>query len=85
MPDPTLCPHPLLLIAAIEDPAVRVKILAHLGVPTRAPPRSPARIDECFQTASSHPGFRFSARADRLPLPSSPAHMQQGSDMLARS
>ena len=45
------CGGPLTFIAAIEDPAVIVKILAHLGVPTRAPPRSPARIDECFQTA----------------------------------
>ena len=37
MPDP---PPPLLLIAAIEDPAVIVKILAHLGLPTRAPPQT---------------------------------------------
>ncbi len=52
--DMAACPQyggPLTFIAAIEDPAVIVKILAHLGVPTRAPPRSPVRIDECFQTA----------------------------------
>jgi hypothetical protein len=33
----------LKIIAAIEDPPVIVKILAHLGLPTRAPPRSPAQ------------------------------------------
>ena len=65
-PNPNLTPNPqcggpLTLIATIDDPAVIVKILAHLGVPTRAPPRASARIDECFQTASSHPGFRFSS------------------------
>jgi len=31
------------VIAAIEDPATIVKILKHLGLPTRAPPREPAR------------------------------------------
>ncbi len=55
------CGGPLTLIAAIEDPAVIVKILAHLGLPTRAPPRAPARLDACVQPASSHSGFRFSA------------------------
>ena len=45
------CGGPLTLIAAIEDPTVIVKILAHLGLPTRAPPRSPARIDEFLQIA----------------------------------
>jgi len=34
-----------------EDPAVIVKILSHLGLPTRAPPKAPARVDACFQTA----------------------------------
>ena len=36
------CPHcggTLKIIAAIEDPSVIAKILAHLGLPTRAPPR----------------------------------------------
>jgi hypothetical protein len=37
-------------IAAIEDPPVIVKILAHLGLPTRAPPRSPAQRFDLFQT-----------------------------------
>jgi len=30
----------LKIIAAIEDPAVIAKILTHLGLPARAPPRS---------------------------------------------
>jgi hypothetical protein len=33
-----------------EDPPVIVKILAHLGLPTRAPPRSPAQRFDLFQT-----------------------------------
>ncbi len=52
--DLTACPQCsglLTILAAIEDPAVIVKILTHLGLPTRAPPRAPARIDEFFQTA----------------------------------
>ena len=45
------CGDPVTLIAAIEEPVVIVKILTHLGLPTRAPPRSPARLDEFLQTA----------------------------------
>jgi len=30
----------LKIIAAIEEPAVIVRILTHLGLPARAPPRS---------------------------------------------
>ena len=37
------CGGTLKIIAAIEEPAVIVKILTHLGLPARAPPRSPAR------------------------------------------
>jgi hypothetical protein len=47
------CPHcggTLKIIAAIEDPAVITKILAHLALPTRAPPRTPARSLELFAT-----------------------------------
>ena len=47
------CPHcggTLKIIAAIEDPAVITKILAHLGLPPRAPPRIPARPLELFET-----------------------------------
>ena len=33
----------LKTIAAIKDPPVIVKILSHLGLSTRAPPRAPAR------------------------------------------
>jgi len=41
----------LKIIAAIEEPAVIVRILTHLGLPVRAPPRSPARPLELFQAA----------------------------------
>ena len=48
------CPHcggTLKIIAAIEDPSVIARILAHLGLPTRAPPRAPARSFDFFVTA----------------------------------
>jgi hypothetical protein len=50
---PEHCPNcggALKIIAAIEDPPVIVKILSHLGLPTRAPPRAPARRVDLFQT-----------------------------------
>ena len=37
------CGGEFKIIAAIEEPAVIVRILTHLGLPARAPPRSPAR------------------------------------------
>jgi Putative transposase len=43
------CGGALKIIAAIEDPPVIVKILSHLGLPTRAPPRAPARRVDLFQ------------------------------------
>ncbi|NNF96103.1 MAG: IS91 family transposase, partial [Halobacteria archaeon] len=48
------CPHcggRMKIIAAILEPAVIAKILAHLGLPTRAPPRAPARAFNLFETA----------------------------------
>ena len=42
------CPEPRR--RRIEDPPVIVKILSHLGLPTRAPPRAPARRVDLFQT-----------------------------------
>ena len=45
------CGGPLTIIAAIIDPAVIAKILAHLGLPTRAPPRAPVKAYPLFQTA----------------------------------
>jgi hypothetical protein len=45
-----LCFCALKIIAAIEYPPVIVKILSHLGLPTRAPPRAPARRVDLFQT-----------------------------------
>ena len=45
------CGGSLKIIAAIEDPPVIVRILTHLGLPTRAPPRAPAQRFDLFQTA----------------------------------
>jgi len=48
------CPHcggTVKIIAAIEEPSVIAKILAHLGLPVRAPPRAPARSFDLFATA----------------------------------
>ena len=43
------CGGSLKIIAAIEDPPVILKILTHLGLPARSPPRSPARRFDLFQ------------------------------------
>ena len=45
------CGGDLKIIAAIEELAVIVRILTHLGLPARAPPRSPARPLDLFQAA----------------------------------
>ncbi len=45
------CGGPVTIIAAIEDPGVIAKILTHMGLPTRALPRSPAQACALFQTA----------------------------------
>jgi len=45
------CGAEFRIIAAIEEPAVIVRILTHLGLPARAPPRSPARALALFQAA----------------------------------
>lgn len=45
------CGGKLKIIAAIEDPAVIVRILTHLGLPARAPPRAPVRLPELIQAA----------------------------------
>ena len=37
------CQGRLTIIAAIEDPSTIAKILKHLGLPARAPPRAPAK------------------------------------------
>jgi Putative transposase len=44
------CGGALKIIAAIDDPPVIIKILSHLGLPTRSPPRAPARRVDLFQT-----------------------------------
>jgi hypothetical protein len=45
------CGDPLKIIAAIEHPSVIAKILTHLGLSARAPPRSPARPFDRLQIA----------------------------------
>jgi hypothetical protein len=45
------CGGRLKIIAAIVAPAVITKILTHLHLPARAPPRSPARRVDLFQAA----------------------------------
>jgi hypothetical protein len=44
----------LKIIAAIEVPPVIVKILSYLGLPTRAPPRSPGS-DSIYSRQSEEP------------------------------
>ena len=45
------CGGDFKIIAAIVEPAVIVRILTHLGLPARAPPRSSARPLALFQAA----------------------------------
>jgi hypothetical protein len=45
------CGGALTILAVILDPTVIAKILAHLGLPIRAPPRSPARRRDLFRAA----------------------------------
>ena len=45
------CGGAFKIIAAIEEPAVIVRILTHLGLPERAQPRSPTRPMSIFQAA----------------------------------
>jgi len=52
--DITTCPQcggALTILAAIEAHPVIGKILSYLGLPTRAPPKAPARLDAFLQTA----------------------------------
>jgi hypothetical protein len=58
------CAGALKIIAAIEDPPVILRILTHLGLPTRAPPRAPARRFDLFQAVCSSSQDRFCNRAD---------------------
>jgi hypothetical protein len=45
------CGGKLKIIAAIEEPAVIERMLTHLGLSARPPPRAPAQRFELFQTA----------------------------------
>ncbi len=53
------CGGPVTLIAAIEEPAIIIKILVHLGLSTKAPPRAPAQAYPLVQTALSDSGPNF--------------------------
>jgi hypothetical protein len=63
------CGGPFTLIAAIEDPAVIIKMLSHLGLPTHALPRSPARIDEFLQPAEAVARLLFIPEKDGAKIP----------------
>jgi len=45
------CGGRLKIIAAIEEPAVIGRILTHLGLPARAPPREPRRLPQLIEAA----------------------------------
>jgi hypothetical protein len=45
------CGGRLKIIAAIVDPPLIIQILTHLGLPARAPPRTPAKPFPLFQAA----------------------------------
>lgn len=47
----SLCGGQLKIIAAIQSPSAMTRILSHLGLSTRAPPRAPARSFDYFATA----------------------------------
>jgi len=75
----------LTILAAIKDPAVIIKILSPwvcLPEPHHEPRPGSTRS---YKWPNLPPGFRFSARADTPPLPSSHPHTPQWSDVLARS
>jgi hypothetical protein len=54
----------LKILAAIEAPAVIVRILTHLGLPAGAPPRSPALFRAACEAAA-----RFRVVSGHRPLP----------------
>jgi hypothetical protein len=45
------CGGALKIITTLADPPIIARILAHLGLPTRAPPRSPARSFDLLSIA----------------------------------
>ena len=84
--DLTTCPQcggPLAILTAIEEPSVIIKILSHLGLPTRATksPGPPRRI--LPDSLIPPPDSGSVPEADRSPLPICPAHTPQASDMWA--
>ena len=63
------CGGDLKIIAAIEEAAVIVTILTHLGLPAHAPPRSPARPLTLFQAGRRPDPQDKSGSATGLTIP----------------
>ena len=63
------CGGDMKIIAAIEEPEVIAKILMHLGLPARAPPRSPARRPVFFRRPDSRRQERLCSGADNPARP----------------
>jgi hypothetical protein len=64
------CAGPMRLVSAIEDPAVAARILWHLGLPTRAPPRGPpwcAQRPLPFAGRAASPAPRLAVLAPMAP------------------
>ena len=57
------CGGALKIIAAIEDPPVIVKILSHLGLPTRAR-RVRRRVESIYSKRSEEPKTALPTQAD---------------------
>ena len=63
------CGGDMKIIAAIEEPEVIAKILMHLCLPARAPPRSPARRPVFFRRPDSRRQERLCSGADNPARP----------------
>src|SRR5499426_3176038 len=81
------CGGALKIIAAIEDPPVIIKIVSHLGLPTHAPPRFPARpvdfipdnltAENCLPTKPTMPfALTWTERRDNATLRARPVRFR---------
>ena len=74
------CGGDLKIIAAIEDPLVIVRILSHLGLPARAPPRASVRLPQLIQAAlieTRHNGSATQAGDPARPAAARTVHMRR--------
>src|SRR4051812_25637232 len=54
------CAGPMRVVSVLEDPGVMAKILVHLGLPVRAPPRGPpSRARAQAELPLAQPGDAF--------------------------